>query len=112
DVKPQTTPQSRAGRAEMYTVVRGDTLSGIVDRGVCALAAVAAGAYLAAGRLDALLWHSAAVTCVLMPVLLLALRRTRTRTGLRDKGDAVGAPAAPVEEPVPLPVDEGAAPRP
>ncbi|MBJ6641394.1 transglycosylase family protein [Streptomyces sp. DHE7-1] len=29
DVKPQTTPQSRAGRAEMYTVVRGDTLSGI-----------------------------------------------------------------------------------
>ncbi|MFF0779909.1 transglycosylase family protein [Streptomyces sp. NPDC003720] len=31
DVKPQTTPQSRAGRAEMYTVVRGDTLSGIAD---------------------------------------------------------------------------------
>ncbi|MFF5438546.1 transglycosylase family protein [Streptomyces achromogenes] len=29
DVRPQTTPQSRAGRAEMYTVVRGDTLSGI-----------------------------------------------------------------------------------
>jgi murein DD-endopeptidase MepM/ murein hydrolase activator NlpD len=32
DVRPQTTPQSRAGRAEMYTVVRGDTLSGIADR--------------------------------------------------------------------------------
>ncbi|MFG2883551.1 peptidoglycan DD-metalloendopeptidase family protein [Streptomyces sp. NPDC048297] len=31
DVRPQTTPQSRAGRAEMYTVVRGDTLSGIAD---------------------------------------------------------------------------------
>ncbi|GGW46943.1 hypothetical protein GCM10010503_24650 [Streptomyces lucensis JCM 4490] len=29
DVSPQTTPQSRAGRAEMYTVVHGDTLSGI-----------------------------------------------------------------------------------
>ncbi|MET9895980.1 transglycosylase family protein [Streptomyces sp. NPDC006465] len=29
DVKPQTTPQSRAGTAEMYTVVHGDTLSGI-----------------------------------------------------------------------------------
>ncbi|MFG3009328.1 transglycosylase family protein [Streptomyces cinerochromogenes] len=29
DVQPQTTPQSRAGRAEMYTVVHGDTLSGI-----------------------------------------------------------------------------------
>ncbi|WEO93987.1 transglycosylase family protein [Streptomyces sp. FXJ1.172] len=31
DVRPQTTPQSRAGRAEMYTVVHGDTLSGIAD---------------------------------------------------------------------------------
>ncbi|MEU3520103.1 transglycosylase family protein [Streptomyces sp. NPDC006654] len=31
DVQPGTTPQSRAGRAEMYTVVRGDTLSGIAD---------------------------------------------------------------------------------
>lgn len=31
DVRPQTTPQSRAGRAELYTVVRGDTLSGIAD---------------------------------------------------------------------------------
>jgi murein DD-endopeptidase MepM/ murein hydrolase activator NlpD len=31
DVTPQTTPQSRAGTAEMYTVVRGDTLSGIAD---------------------------------------------------------------------------------
>ncbi|WP_369393707.1 transglycosylase family protein [Streptomyces sp. CG1] len=29
DVRPQTTPQSRAGRTEMYTVVHGDTLSGI-----------------------------------------------------------------------------------
>ncbi|MFI6348477.1 transglycosylase family protein [Streptomyces sp. NPDC050560] len=31
DVKPETTPQSRAGDAEMYTVVRGDTLSGIAE---------------------------------------------------------------------------------
>ncbi|AIS01762.1 transglycosylase family protein [Streptomyces glaucescens] len=31
DVRPQTTPQSRAGRAEMYTVVRGDTLSAIAE---------------------------------------------------------------------------------
>lgn len=31
EVKPHTTPQSRAGRAEMYTVVRGDTLSGIAE---------------------------------------------------------------------------------
>ncbi|MFR9799472.1 transglycosylase family protein [Streptomyces sp. MS06] len=29
DVQPQTTPQSRAGTTEMYTVVHGDTLSGI-----------------------------------------------------------------------------------
>ncbi|WKE68340.1 M23 family metallopeptidase [Streptomyces sp. WP-1] len=29
DVRPQTTPQSRAGRTTMYTVVHGDTLSGI-----------------------------------------------------------------------------------
>ncbi|MFJ3670110.1 transglycosylase family protein [Streptomyces sp. NPDC090106] len=32
DVQPQTTPQSRAGSAEMYTVVRGDSLSRIADR--------------------------------------------------------------------------------
>ncbi|MEU0691997.1 transglycosylase family protein [Streptomyces uncialis] len=31
DVKPEATPQSRAGKSEMYTVVRGDTLSGIAD---------------------------------------------------------------------------------
>ncbi|MEU3783206.1 transglycosylase family protein [Streptomyces sp900129855] len=31
DVRPQSTPQSRAGTAEMYTVVRGDTLSGIAE---------------------------------------------------------------------------------
>ncbi|MDH6454721.1 MULTISPECIES: transglycosylase family protein [unclassified Streptomyces] len=31
DVQPQTTPQSRAGSARMYTVVRGDSLSGIAD---------------------------------------------------------------------------------
>ncbi|MGW3264291.1 M23 family metallopeptidase [Streptomyces sp. NPDC001056] len=31
DVRPQTTPQSRAGRTAMYTVVRGDTLSGIAE---------------------------------------------------------------------------------
>ncbi|WP_149823917.1 transglycosylase family protein [Streptomyces tailanensis] len=31
DVKPQTTPQSQAGKVEMYTVVRGDTLSEVAD---------------------------------------------------------------------------------
>ncbi|MGW1375015.1 MFS transporter [Streptomyces sp. NPDC002446] len=51
------------------------SVESIVDRGVCALAAVAAGAYLAAGRLDALLWHSALLTAVLMAVWHLAARR-------------------------------------
>ncbi|MCL7369394.1 transglycosylase family protein [Streptomyces ardesiacus] len=31
DVRPQTTPQSRAGTSRMYKVVTGDTLSGIAD---------------------------------------------------------------------------------
>ncbi|MEU3338579.1 transglycosylase family protein [Streptomyces sp. NPDC002144] len=31
DVQPQSTPQSRAGTAEMYTVVHGDSLSEIAD---------------------------------------------------------------------------------
>lgn len=31
DVKPEVTPQSTAGRGQMYTVVRGDTLSQIAD---------------------------------------------------------------------------------
>ncbi|MFI7343732.1 transglycosylase family protein [Streptomyces sp. NPDC050085] len=31
DVKPEVTPQSTAGRTEMYTVISGDTLSGIAD---------------------------------------------------------------------------------
>ncbi|QNS02953.1 transglycosylase family protein [Streptomyces xanthii] len=31
DVKPEVTPQSRAGRTEMYTVLGGDTLSGIAQ---------------------------------------------------------------------------------
>ncbi|GGW12404.1 MFS transporter [Streptomyces capoamus] len=82
------------------------SVESIVDRAVCALAAVAAGAYLAAGRLDALLWHSAALTCLLMPALHLALHRAgRTRPPHGKGGTAAAA------QPVPLPADEGAAPR-
>jgi predicted MFS family arabinose efflux permease len=51
------------------------SVESIVDRGVCALAAMAAGAYLSAGRLDALLWHSALVTAVVMVALQVILRR-------------------------------------
>ncbi|MFD3330778.1 MFS transporter [Streptomyces sp. NPDC058701] len=63
------------------------SVESILDRGVCALAAIAAGEYLAADRLDALLWHSAVATCVLMAVLHPFLRRR-------------GAPVAPVPPPV------------
>ncbi|WP_309237825.1 MFS transporter [Streptomyces albidus (ex Kaewkla and Franco 2022)] len=51
------------------------SVESIVDRGVCALAAVAVGAYLSAGQLDALLWHSAIATVVVMVGLQLVLRR-------------------------------------
>ncbi|MEU9484856.1 MFS transporter [Streptomyces decoyicus] len=61
------------------------SVESIVDRAVCALAAVAAGAYLSAGRLDALLWHSAVVTGVVMLVLQLVLRRAPGRPRKRPK---------------------------
>lgn len=53
------------------------SLESIVDRGVCALAAVAVGAYLSAGHLDTLLWHSALATAVLIGVFQLVVRRVR-----------------------------------
>ncbi|MFF0141308.1 MFS transporter [Streptomyces sp. NPDC005227] len=94
------------------------SVESIVDRGVCALAAVAAGAYLAADRLDALLWQSAAVTCAVILALHLALRRVHRARRADGAGNAAGvvpgsrrARALLAEEPVALPVDEGAAPR-
>ncbi|MFJ4521895.1 MFS transporter [Streptomyces sp. NPDC088810] len=86
------------------------SVESIVDRAVCALAAVAAGAYLAAGRLDALLWHSAAITCILMPALHLALHRV-SRAGPPDGKDGTASDTASAGRPVSLPADEGAAPR-
>ncbi|MFJ7147114.1 MFS transporter [Streptomyces sp. NPDC100445] len=86
------------------------SVESIVDRGVCAAAAVAAGACLAAGRLDALLWWSAAITCVVIPALHLGLRRTGPRGAPAGPGGR-GADAPAPDEPVSLPVDEGAAPR-
>ncbi|WP_370628467.1 hypothetical protein [Streptomyces avermitilis] len=53
---------------------------------MCALAAIAAGAYLSAGHLDALLWHSALATAVLLGVFQLLLRSgwsRGTRAGSR-----------------------------
>ncbi|WP_367038298.1 MFS transporter [Streptomyces sp. Je 1-332] len=61
-----------------------------VDRAVCALAAVAAGAYLSAGHLDALLWHSALATAVLLGAFQLMLR-----SGVVKRGPVAAAPGAP-----------------
>ncbi|WP_436848074.1 MFS transporter [Streptomyces collinus] len=88
------------------------SVESIVDRGVCALAAVAAGAYLAAGRLDALLWQSAATTCVLIPVLHLALRRLGPGAPRGRRAARGRARPAEADQPLPLPVDEGVAPHP
>jgi hypothetical protein len=52
-----------------------------VDQAVCALVAVALGAYLSAGQLNEFLVLSAVVTCVVMgllAVLLLAVRKYRS----------------------------------
>ncbi|WP_030659952.1 MFS transporter [Streptomyces rimosus] len=57
------------------------SVESIVDRAVCALAAVAVGAYLSAGHLDALLWHSALATAVLLGAFQLVLRSMRSRGG-------------------------------
>ncbi|MGW7575917.1 MFS transporter [Streptomyces sp. NPDC054765] len=65
------------------------SVESIVDRAVCALAAVAAGAYLSAGRLEALLWHSAVVTGVVMLVLQLVLRRAPGRPRERPAAEPV-----------------------
>ncbi|WP_438295784.1 MFS transporter [Streptomyces sp. HUAS TT7] len=64
----------------------------IVDRAVCALAAIAVGAYVSAGHLDALLWHSALATAVLLGAVQLLLRSGVVK---RDRA-AVRTPAADV----------------
>ncbi|MFI8232675.1 MFS transporter [Streptomyces sp. NPDC085900] len=94
------------------------SVESIVDRGVCALAAVAAGAYLTAGWLDDLLWHSAAVTCLLIPALHLVLHRTRRSGEPRTEHSTARTPIPgshvprPSEQPASLPADEGAAAQP
>ncbi|MER6415301.1 MFS transporter [Streptomyces humidus] len=60
------------------------SVESIVDRAVCALAAIAAGAYLSAGHLDALLWHSALATAVLLGVFQLLLRSGAVARGGRE----------------------------
>ncbi|MEU3461922.1 MFS transporter [Streptomyces sp. NPDC006733] len=55
------------------------SLESIIDRGVCALVALAVGAYLAADRLDALLVHAAVGTCLLLLAVSVVLRLVRRR---------------------------------
>ncbi|MFF3171192.1 MFS transporter [Streptomyces sp. NPDC057900] len=71
------------------------SVESIVDRAVCALAAVAAGAYLSAGHLDRLLWHSALATAVLLGVLQLVLRRGTVRRRPGRAGTGAANPADP-----------------
>ncbi|WP_371502146.1 MFS transporter [Kitasatospora sp. NBC_00374] len=65
------------------------SLESIIDRGVCALVALAVGAYLAADRLDALLVHSAIGTCVLLGGVAVVLRLVRSH----------GRPAVTADQP-------------
>ncbi len=58
------------------------SMESIMDRAVCAVVAVALGAYLAGGRLDEFLVLSSVVTVILMALLaglLIAVRTTRRR---------------------------------
>jgi MFS family permease len=70
------------------------SVESIVDRAVCALAAVAAGAYLSAGNLDALLWHSALATAVLLGAFQLLLRSGVVRRAAATAGAEGPAVAA------------------
>lgn len=69
------------------------SVESIVDRAVCALAAIAVGAYVSAGHLDALLWHSALATAVLLGAVQLLLRGDVVKRGRA----ATGAPAPDAE---------------
>lgn len=71
------------------------SVESIVDRAVCALAAVAAGAYLSAGHLDALLWHSALATAVLLGAFQLVLRSGAVERSLGRAGTEAAGPADP-----------------
>jgi predicted MFS family arabinose efflux permease len=55
------------------------SMESIIDRAVCALVAVALGAYLAAGQLNEFLVLSTVVTCVVMGLLATLLLLARRR---------------------------------
>ncbi len=68
------------------------SLESVIDRGVCALVALAAGAFLAADRLDALLIWAALGTCVLLAAVGLVLRLLRRH---EDSGPDMPQQSAP-----------------
>ncbi|WP_234386300.1 MFS transporter [Streptomyces sp. ERV7] len=72
------------------------SVESIVDRAVCALAAVAVGAYVSAGHLDALLLHSALATAVLLGAVQLLVRGGAVRRG--RPGAGIPAPGADAED--------------
>ncbi|WP_224059035.1 MFS transporter [Streptomyces kanamyceticus] len=76
----------RAPRATILSV------ESIVDRAVCALAAIAVGAYVSAGHLDALLLHSALATAILLGGFQLVLHSGVVKRGARP--DPAGVSAA------------------
>ncbi|MFC0845391.1 MFS transporter [Streptomyces noboritoensis] len=80
------------------------SVESIVDRAVCALAAVAVGAYLSAGHLDTLLWHSALATVLLLGVFQLVVRsgvvgRARLASGASGAESGARDPAVPTANP-------------
>ncbi|PKV88662.1 MFS transporter [Streptomyces sp. TLI_146] len=74
------------------------SVESIVDRAVCALAAVAVGAYLSAGHLDTLLWHSALATVLLLGVFQLLVRGGAVQRDRSGAGLPAQAPAADVRD--------------
>ncbi|MFI1960426.1 transglycosylase family protein [Streptomyces althioticus] len=97
DVRPQSTPQARAGRAEMYTVVRGDTLSGIADE------------ERVRGGWQGL-YEANRSTIGADPDLILPGQRLRLTGGAAASGGTAGAPAGPAA-PSPKPTGKKAAPK-
>ncbi|MFG2309340.1 transglycosylase family protein [Streptomyces sp. NPDC048566] len=98
DVTPQSTPQSRAGTAQMYTVVHGDTLSGI------------AGSRHVEGGWQGL-YAANRATVGSDPDLILPGQRLALRGGTHADASAHTAPA-PARKPAKKPVRRKAAEAP
>ncbi|MCU1680752.1 MAG: hypothetical protein JWQ81_1491 [Amycolatopsis sp.] len=61
------------------------SMESILDRAVCAVVAVALGAYLSAGQLNEFLVLSAIVTCVMMALLAALLISVKRRSGINTR---------------------------